>query len=376
MKLLFFIPSLQCGGAERVAVTLCNSFAERGWDVTLATFDDGAIPPFFPLAPPVRHVTLGLQRRSTGFWHSIVNNVRRVPRLRRFIAGERPDRIVSFIDAMNVLSLVAAWGTGIPVVVSERTVPERHPVPVAWRFLRRLTYPRAHAIVLQTRAAASHFPASWASRIAVLPNPVPRCAGRSESGEALPDGKGLLLALGRLESPKGFDLLIRAFARIANANPLWNLKILGEGPDRESLERQIASAGLANRVSLPGAVSDPAAALRQGDLFVLSSRYEGFPNALCEAMACGLPVVAFDCPTGPAEIVRDGVDGLLVPPEDVEALAAAIAGLIADPARRKMLARSAANVSDRFSVERVAAQWERVLVQGSGAAVEAAGEGG
>ncbi len=376
MKLLFFIPSLQCGGAERVAVTLCNRWAECGWDVTLATFDDGTVPPFFQPADAVRHVPLGLQRRRTGFWYSIVNNVRRVPRLRRFIAAERPDRIVSFIDATNVLSLIAAWGTGIPVVVSERTVPERHPVPAGWRFLRRLTYPRAHAIVLQTQTAAAYFPASWARRIAVLPNPVPRCTTRSEAGEALRDGPRWLLAMGRLEPPKGFDLLIRAFARIASAYPLWNLRILGEGPDRESLERQIANAGLTERVSLPGAESDPGAALRHGDAFVLSSRYEGFPNALCEAMACGLPVVAFDCPTGPAEIVSDGVDGLLVPAENIEALAAAIAGLIDDPRLRQELARSAANVSDRFSVERVAAQWERVLIHGSGAAVEAVGEGG
>ena len=105
MKLLFFISSLQCGGAERVCVTLCNHWADRGWEITLATFDDGSEAPFFPLSPRVRHVTLGLQRRSTGLLHSVANNLRRVPRLRRFVAAERPERILSFIDGTNVLGL-------------------------------------------------------------------------------------------------------------------------------------------------------------------------------------------------------------------------------------------------------------------------------
>ena len=364
MKLLFFIASLKCGGAERVSVMLCNHWAEHGWDVTLATFDDGSVPPFFPPAPGVRHVTLGLQRRSTGVAHSVMNNFRRVPRLRRFVAEVRPDRIVSFIDGTNVLALLAARGTGIPVIVSERIDPAQHPIPVPWKLLRRVLYPWARAVVLQTRAAASYFPASWASRIAVIPNPVARLAPSPKTES--PEGRRRrIVGMGRLERQKGFDLLLRAFASIAPEHPGWELTIFGEGPEREALAALIARRGLAERISLPGATSDVAGVLRGADLFVLSSRYEGFPNVLCEAMACGLPVIAFDCRNGPAEIIRDGVDGVLVPAEDDVALAAAIARLADDPEARRRLGARAVEVADRFSVERVASLWERILIDGA-----------
>jgi glycosyltransferase involved in cell wall biosynthesis len=376
VKLLVFIASLECGGAERVSVTLCNHWAERGWDVTLATFDDGTVPPFFPPARGVRHVRLGLQRRSTGAVHSVINNLRRVPRLRRFVALERPDCILSFIDGTNVLALIAARGTGIPVVVSERVDPSRHPIPWPWRVLRRVTYLWARAIAVQTRSIAAYFPASWRGRIAVIPNPVPKLAVKTADAPRAAGARRSIVGMGRLERQKGFDLLIRAFASIATMRPEWDLTILGEGSERGALAAEIARSGLSGRITLQGLEPDAVRALSRADLFVLSSRYEGFPNALCEAMACGLPVIAFDCPSGPAEIVRHGVDGLLVPAENVEALAAAMAELMADPERRRALGVNAPDVATRFSVERIAARWERVLRDGALEAGEATGEAG
>lgn len=374
MKLLFIISSLQCGGAERVCVTLCNYWADRGWEITLATFDDGSEAPFFPLSPRVRHVTLGLQRRSTGLLHSVVNNLRRVPRLRRFVVAERPDRILSFIDGTNVLALIAAAGTGIPVVVGERVDPAHHEIPLPWKILRRVVYRRAFAIAVQTRSTAAFFPASWRRRIAVIPNPVPELAPRSAGGPNPAGARRSIVGMGRLERQKGFDLLIRAFESIATMRPEWDLKIFGEGSERDRLTASISRSGLSGRIALPGREPDALAALRRADLFVLSSRYEGFPNALCEAMACGLPVISFDCPSGPADIVHDGVDGRLVPAEDVGALAAAMTELTGNPELRGALSTAATAVAERFSVERVAALWERVLRDGASAAVSPPGE--
>jgi len=368
VKLLFFISSLECGGAERVCATLCNHWAEHGWDVTLATYDDGSNPPFFPLSPRVRHVPLGLQRRSTGLVHSVLNNARRVVRLRKFVREQRPERILSFMDQTNVLALIAAAGTGIPVVVAERVDPAHHPIPVAWKVLRRLTYGRAFAIAVQTRSIAAFFPASWQARIAVIPNPVPAVAFPG-GGAPQPNGaRRLILAMGRLERQKGFDLLIRAFARVAAARPEWDLKILGEGSERAALEDEAARSGFPTRITLPGRNPDAAGALRSADLFVMSSRYEGFPNALCEAMACGLPVISFNCPSGPSDIVTDGVDGRLVPAEDVDALAAAIGELTGNAPLRLALGAKATHVAARYSVERLAKRWEHVLRDGALAA--------
>jgi glycosyltransferase involved in cell wall biosynthesis len=180
---------------------------------------------------------------------------------------------------------------------------------------------------------------------------------RSEPGTS----RKRILAAGRLSAEKGFDLGIEAFAKVAGRHTGWSLQILGEGPERENLEKLVQDRGLQHRVDLPGWISDPSPMMRTADLFVLPSRYEGFPNALLEAMACGLPTISFRCESGPADIVRDGYDGLLVPPADVEALAAAMDRLMSDHDERRRLAERAVDVRRRFSEELFFKRWEAVL---------------
>jgi len=221
-------------------------------------------------------------------------------------------------------------------------------------------------VTAQTEAVCRLLP----GRCMVLPNPVESPAeGESAPPLGLPAGR-VLLALGRLAPEKGFDLLLTAFADLAPSRPHWSLVILGEGPERPRLEAQRRRLGLEGRTHLPGAVADPSAWLRRAKLFVLSSRYEGFSNALCEAQAWGVPAVAFDCESGPAEILRHGVSGLLVPPGDVPALAASLARLMDDEALRRSMAARAPEVVQRFGLEKVLDLWEalfgRVLAGGAG----------
>ena len=172
--------------------------------------------------------------------------------------------------------------------------------------------------------------------------------------------------MGRLHSHKGFDLLLTAFASIQSYFPDWDLVILGEGPDREALQGQVQQLGLDERVAMPGRVGNVGQWYQSSDLYVLSSRVEGLSNTLLESMASGLPVVAFDCDTGPREIVRHGIDGALVsPPEDVDALAAHLSDLMAHPDKRRTLAMRAVDVRDRFSSVRVMALWRQVFEGGN-----------
>jgi glycosyltransferase involved in cell wall biosynthesis len=180
----------------------------------------------------------------------------------------------------------------------------------------------------------------------------------------LPEGRKRLLAVGRLHPVKGFDTLIESFAMLSNYFPDWDLVILGEGEQRAPLEARIEELELQERIQLPGRVGNMADWYEQSDLYVLSSRMEGLSNSLLEAMASGLTAVAFDCDTGPREIIRANIDGVLVRPiEDVEALAAHLSDLMSNDDKRQRLARRATDVRDRFSSARVLALWQQVLEQ-------------
>jgi glycosyltransferase involved in cell wall biosynthesis len=169
--------------------------------------------------------------------------------------------------------------------------------------------------------------------------------------------------MGRLHPQKGFDLLLQAFGQIQAKYPDWHLTILGEGAMRGELEQLRAKLGLIDRVHLPGAVTNVNDYLRQADIFVLSSRFEGFPMAVCEAMACGLPVIATDCLSGPREIIQDGIDGMLVRVDDVESLASGLERLMSDPVYRQQLAQAAPQVLERFGLERVMGMWTDAIKQ-------------
>lgn len=361
-RLTLTVPSLAFGGAERVVAKMANHWAARDEAVTVVTLSAEA-GDTYPLDSRVSRVALNAMRESRGVVQAVNHNLIRVHLLRTAIAQTQPETVISFTDRMNVLTAVACRPLGVDTVLSERIDPSRHQIGRAWSWLRRRFYPSARALVVQTERVRRQMQRIMRGRpIYVIPNAVepPANAG---TGNSQRDAAGVrwVIAVGRLAPQKGFDLLIDAFARIAERHPQWSLKILGEGPARPSLERLVVRRGLDQRVVLTGWEPDPASVLRQCELFVLSSRFEGFPNALLEAMACGVPSISFDCDSGPAEIIRDDVDGLLVPPENVAALAAAMDRFIENEPLRRRLGGEAMHVVERFSVERYFAQWDAVL---------------
>ena len=357
-RVTMVIHALGGGGAERVFSSLANHWAESGRDVTAITLDT-AQTDVFRLDPRVRRMGLGLLQPSRTAWQQVSNTLKRVRGLRQAIREAGASRVVSFTDKMNVLTLLACWGGPWQVVIAERSDPRHQSLGPLWEWLRRRAYPRCHTWVVQTESVARFARTLSGQRpVVVIPNAVAPCAAAIPPPEQRPTR---IMGIGRLSPEKGFDVLVRAFACIAPWYPDWTLQILGTGPQRGQLEDLADSLGVRDNVRLAGWIDQPETALLESGVFVLPSRYEGFPNALLEAMACGVPCVASACDSGPAEIIRNGVDGLLVPPENVDALADALRQLISDEAKRARLGRRAVEVTSRFSREAFFARWDEVL---------------
>ncbi len=365
MKLLIFIHSLQGGGAERVTATLVNHWAAKGWRVTVATLASTA-QDFYELHPAVKRLALDVAGESTTPLAAIANNWLRVRALRHLLKQEQPHVALAMMSTANVLLGLAAMGLrGLVTVGSERTYPPRFPLGRSWELMRAQLYARLDAMVALTNESADWLRRhTRASCVVVIPNaapwPLPLQPPHLRPPVKAP-GQRLLLAVGRLSEQKGFGKLLEAWQQLAADFPQWQLVILGEGPDRQALQAQAAGLGLAGSVSLPGRAGNVGQWYEAADLYVMSSRFEGFPNTLAEAMAHGLPAVSFDCDTGPRDIIRDEVDGLLVPPGDVAALAAALRRLMSDAALRAAFSARATDVRERFSLAHVAGKWEQLF---------------
>jgi glycosyltransferase involved in cell wall biosynthesis len=356
MRLTVTIYSLGPGGAQRVASVLAAAWAARGHDVTILTLAaDNEV--FFPLPPSVRVRQVGPATRSRRLVGRVVDHARRFFRLRGELRRSSPDCVVSFVDQVNVVTGLASIGLGVRLVMAERVDPLMVPIGAGWRLLRDAAYRLADVVVFQTASAARAMRPGLRPRLRVIPNPVPLPDLVATPTTANAD-EPMLLAVGRLAFQKGLDVLIEAFARVAGKFPAWRLVVLGEGPKRQELEALVAERGLAGRVDLPGAVANIGAYYRRADLFVLPSRFEGFPNALCEAMSWGVPAIAADCRSGPREISRDGLDAMLVPPEDPAALAGALDHLMSEPAERQRLGRAGRAGIERYDLPVILAAWD------------------
>jgi GalNAc-alpha-(1->4)-GalNAc-alpha-(1->3)-diNAcBac-PP-undecaprenol alpha-1,4-N-acetyl-D-galactosaminyltransferase len=363
MKLTLVSSSLNVGGAERVMSIMANYWAAQGWQITILTFDDGGSPPFYDLDRRIDLQPLGI-RSQDGFKFSVSSvlyNLRRIQVLKQAIVASQPDLVISCVNTTNILTLLACRGLKLKTIVSEHVHPTFGQLNKATQLLQNLTYQWADLVTVQTHAALSFFPIDR-YRTFVIPNPVVLPTSEPIQSQLYTDDRHLL-AIGKLIPQKGFDLAIKAFAQVAQQYSEWTLTILGEGEMRSELEKLCMELDLEDRVFMPGIVKNIDAHLREADIFILPSRFEGFPITLCEAMACGVPVIASNCLSGPREIIHNGTDGMLVAPESVSALVTGLKQLMSDPGKRQYFSHHAPKVLDRFGVEPVMTIWQRAIEQ-------------
>jgi glycosyltransferase involved in cell wall biosynthesis len=363
LNILIFINSLSGGGAERVAATLANFWARQGWEVTIVTLAPKS-EDFYCLDPLVRRVALDLSRESRSVVDALLQNVLRVAALRRTLHQVRPGIALSMMSTPNVLLAFASRRMrNVCTIGSERCYPPHSPLGLIWGTLRSRMYGRLSAVVALTRECAEWIKAhSSATCVPVIPNaalwPLPDNPPKITPQSLCAPQRKIVLAVGRLDVVKNFEVLIEVFSGLAGRYQDWDLVILGEGPERQSLEAMIRGRALEQRIFVPGIAGNVGEWYLRADLFVMSSRSEGFPNALAEALSHGLPAVSFDCHTGPRDIIRHGIDGLLVPAEDAAQLTDALERVMGDSNLRRQLAIRAHEARERFSIEKIAGMWE------------------
>jgi glycosyltransferase involved in cell wall biosynthesis len=363
MNILLVIGSLGAGGAERVAVTLVNAWAERGDSVTLVSTYSGRGECFYPLSNKIRLVYLadlvGTQKKTLWAYP------KRLAALRKLFRESGADVIVSFLLHVNVAAIAASLGIGVPIIVSEHSNPLTSVRSSKLRWMARILYPRASALTVLTEGVVEPVKSSnpGLRRVVVMPNPIPEELIQIRRAD-LDTARKRLIAVGRLLSLKQFDMLIEMFASLAADFPQWDLCIWGDGPQRSDLETLVREYGLEDRVMLAGSTQRIWNEMSQAHVFALTSRFEGLPMAMMEAMAIGLPCVAFDCPSGPKELTRDGKDGLLVPPGDKARFIQELRHVMSDATLRVSLGeRAAESVRQRYSIANVLANWDQLFNQ-------------
>jgi GalNAc-alpha-(1->4)-GalNAc-alpha-(1->3)-diNAcBac-PP-undecaprenol alpha-1,4-N-acetyl-D-galactosaminyltransferase len=388
-KLALVIAHLGPGGAQRVVANAAEILAERGLELHLIVFTERADA--YPIDPRVKcHYWLPLRgkrgapelngngedsdvpwpkdakpgkkslRRLVPTWIAFGFELIRISAwLRRTIRKVEPDAVLAFLTQTNILTVLATRGLNVHTVISERNDPRRQRHRPRIELLRRLVYRRADVVTANSRGALTALEALVPKdKLAFLPNPLMAASTSEATIFAAPT----VITVGRLVAQKGLDVLLAAWAKVVEVLPDWRLAIVGGGPLAAELQALAAKLNIANSVDWIGQVRDPFPLLRGAEFFVLTSRFEGTPNALLEAMACGLPAIVSDASPGPRELIGpDDSAGLIVPVEDARATAEAITRLACDEALRRRLGLAARERARAHEADRAIEVWLRLL---------------
>ncbi len=350
------IGDLGYGGAQRVAATMANIFAETGIEVWLVTLADTDSAGAFELHSSVRRVSLGSPANSGSFFVGLFANLKRIAALRSVLRSAAPCSTISFIGPTNVVTLIASLGLPTYLAISERNNPGAQSFGRLWDWLRRRTYRWADRVTYNSASAretlAAYVPDA---KLFFLRNPVPQAADPSLTK------KNIVLSVGRLAPQKAHDTLLRAFARALQAQPGWVLKIAGEGAEREALVGLARALGITDHVIFLGVSRDIESLYREAAIFALASRFEGTPNAVLEAMANALPIVTTDGAGGALDFLEHPESALIVPVDNVEAFSASLLRLMTDASRRAEMGLAAMAALENLAQDQINEDWTVAL---------------
>jgi GalNAc-alpha-(1->4)-GalNAc-alpha-(1->3)-diNAcBac-PP-undecaprenol alpha-1,4-N-acetyl-D-galactosaminyltransferase len=350
VHILFYYGSMQGGGAERVIASLANNFVTRGAKITIMVLDDR--PSKYYLDERVNYVNMAVTGNSHSVFEATVNNIQRLYATRKQMKHLQPDVVVCFGINNFSFAYVARLFLRYKIIGSERSNPYTSSNGF-WGKMKKYLSPMADGYIFQTNGARSYYPVKTQKYGIVIPNGI---FASQILDTLLPVHKRkdkIICATGRLHKVKGYETLIRAFSIFHKKHADYTLQIVGEGPERKNIEKQIEDLGLSEYVNLLGFSYNISDILCSSSMFVLSSLHEGMPNSLIEAMACGLPCISTDCDFGPSELIINGKNGLLVPVGDAEKMAVAMVRIANDSEFANYLANNALSVHKTHSMEKI-----------------------
>ena len=365
------------GGTIRAAHNLAGHLAARGYDVEMISVFRLRDEPWFGSFPPGVKVT-ALDDHRKGAYPRLVRPLRDLLRTRKSLWGARDDFAGEWFTLWADVQLarrlrrrtgfLVSTRPGLNLQIAGLAPPGTIRVGLeqmnlsAWsdQLQRKMaeSYPRLDALVALTSGDIEEYDRLLSGRVRLdrIPNTVHAMGGPQADLDSR-----TILAAGRLVPQKGFDYLIKAFAEVHAQHPEWKLRICGKGRLQEKLQGMIDTHDVGDVVTLAGPSDDIPGEMAASSIYVLSSRFEGFPLVLIEAMSKGMAVVSFDCPTGPADVIEDHANGLLVPPKDVDALAAAIGEMIGDAELRRRCGGAAAEAAQAYGIDAIGPRWEELF---------------
>lgn len=346
MKILITNATLLHGGAERVISILANDFVTKGHEVELLLYYDK--PLWYSLD---NRIKVTIDEKAIGKCGKIKHILWR----RKYIKSSNADIVVSFLATFNMLNIVSLIGTKKKLIVADRNDPSRIPKNKVLRTLRNLLYRFADGVVLQSENNKNYFSKAIQKKSAIIYNPTITSDYKSSYIRNTPH-KNEIVSVGRVIEQKNPRMLLDAFAKISNEFPEYNLKVLGEGDLRNEMREKAKKLGLEDKVSYIGAVSDVFENIQNSALYIMTSNYEGMPNALLEAMCIGLPVISTKV-SGATDVIENGKNGVLIDCNDIDALADNIKELLSNSDLRTKYAKNAILLSQKLDVNSISDLW-------------------
>lgn len=354
MKITFCIPSLGSGGAERVVSVLANKFVENGHDVSVIMLSH--LLCVYPLSEKVNVVCLECD--EDGKLPFVKRYPLRLKKIRNAVKKLSPDVVISFMSETNTDVCFALSGMNIPVIVSERNDPAIDPASKVKQIMRRVAYTKPKGFVFQTPDAQAYFSKRIQKSSKIILNPLTAALPEPFEGER----EKRVVAVGRLNKQKNYPMLIDAFEDFVASFPEYVLEIYGEGPLEQRIKEYIKGKILEDKVMLKGFCKEVHNKTLTASMFVMSSDFEGMPNALLESLAIGLPCISTDCPCGgPRMLIKSYENGILVPVNDKTKMAEAMKYMAGHPEESKMMAQNAVNVRKRADVDEIVKEWLEIV---------------